>query len=204
MKTLILSIHEPGAISQAEKALYRSQLVAFPTDTVYGLGALVNDPQAIDQLYAVKGRDTSKAIAVLIGSVVALAQVSSEMGEVAKSLAEHFWPGPLTLVVPRHPLLPKNLSPSATIGVRMPNHPFALELLNRVGPLAVTSANLSGKPSPNTAQEVLAQLEGLIPLIFDDGHTPGGIPSTVVDCTGSELIILRQGSITESQLLTGF
>ena len=202
MKTQVLSTNEPEAFSRAERILKRSQLVAFPTDTVYGLGALAFDSQAIERLYAVKGRDSSKAIAVLIGDISFLTQVTSEIRETANRLAEHFWPGALTLVIPRSSTLPAILSPSNNIGVRIPDHPFALELLKRVGPLAVSSANLSGKPSTITAQEVFEQLNGLIPLIIDGGRTPGGTPSTVVDCTGPELSILRQGSLTKSQLLS--
>jgi len=123
------------------------------------------------------------------------------MGEMAHRLAGHFWPGPLTLVVARHPSLPDNLSPLPTVGVRMPDHPVALMLLNRAGPLAVTSANVSGAPSASSAQEVFDQLQGRIPLVLDGGPTPGGVPSTVVDCTGSEPMILRQGPITMDQLL---
>ena len=175
--------------------------MAFPTDTVYGLGAMLFDFQAVEQLYLVKGRDAAKAIAVLLGSEADLSHVTRELGDVAARLAHRFWPGPLTLVVPAHPALPANLSPLPTVGVRMPDHPVALALLRLTGPLAVTSANLSGQPSTRTADEVSAQLGGLIPLILDGGQTPGGLPSTVVDCTGTELVILRQGPISEQQLI---
>jgi L-threonylcarbamoyladenylate synthase len=103
-------------------------------------------------------------------------------------------------VVPRHSSLPSNLSPDPTIGVRMPDHPVVLALLRHVGPLAVTSANLSGQAIANTAQEVLAQLKGRIHLILDGGHTPGGVPSTVVDCTGTDLVLLRPGPISYDDL----
>ncbi len=179
-----------------------NELVAFPTDTVYGLGALISSSSAIEQLYAVKGRDTAKAIAVLVGDIAALAQVASSMGELAERLAERFWPGPLTLVVNRRPDLPVNLSPLPTIGVRMPDHLVALELLNCAGPMAVTSANLSGAANTTTAQQVFDQLQGRIPMILDGGQTPGGQPSTVVDCTGEQPIILRQGPISFNQLQT--
>ena len=201
MNTQILPASAPESLQQAVHLLGTSDLVAFPTDTVYGLGAEAYAPQAIDRLYIVKGREASKAISVLVGNPDALAQVAGEMGEMARRLAERFWPGPLTLVVPRHPSLPENISPLPTVGVRMPAHPLALELLNRAGPLAVTSANLSGAPSASTAQEVFDQLQGRIPLILDGGRTPGGFPSTVVDCTGNVPTILRQGPITLDQLL---
>ncbi|MEW5870944.1 MAG: L-threonylcarbamoyladenylate synthase [Chloroflexota bacterium] len=200
MRTLILPAQDPQTIDQATSRLLRGELVAFPTDTVYGLGALVTDPQAIEQLYIAKGRESTKAIAVLVGSPKALEQVTAEMSIRAQTLARRFWPGPLTLVVSRHPALPQNLSPLPTVGVRMPDHPIALSLLNQAGPLAVTSANRSGRPSPSTAQEVFEQLQGRVPLILDGGRTPGGTPSTVVDCTGDELVVLRQGPILFEQL----
>jgi L-threonylcarbamoyladenylate synthase len=201
MKTRILPVDEPEAVILAEQMLRSGSLVAFPTDTVYGLGAMAFNFQAIDQLYTVKGRDTSKAIAVLVGSISVLAQVTIESGMNAQRLVKSFWPGPLTLVMPRHPSLPPNLSPLPTIGVRMPDHKYALALLNRTGPLAVTSANLSGVPSAKSAEEVFVQLNGQIPLILNGGTTPGKVPSTVVDCTGDELIVLREGPISLAQLL---
>jgi L-threonylcarbamoyladenylate synthase len=200
METIIVSSQEPGALDLSERLLGQGDLVAFPTDTVYGLGAALFNHQAIDRLYVVKGRDIAKAIAVLVGDETALEQVAGVLSGFAASLARRFWPGPLTLVVAAHPALPANLSPLPTVGVRMPDHPLALALLRRTGPLAVTSANLSGEPSAVTAEEVYAQLNGRIPLILDGGHTPGGLPSTVVDCTGSEPVILRPGPISLQQL----
>lgn len=201
LETRVFSSQDPQALAQAERLLRAGGLVAFPTDTVYGLGAMLFDAQAIEQLYFVKGREAAKAIAVLIGDEAALAQVAGEISGVAARLARHFWPGPLTLVLPAHSALPDNLSPLPTVGVRKPDHPVALALLHRTGPLAVTSANLSGQPSAASAAEVYAQLNGRIPFILDGGQTPGGQPSTVVDCTGHELMILRQGPITMQQLL---
>ncbi|MBP1694037.1 MAG: L-threonylcarbamoyladenylate synthase [Chloroflexi bacterium] len=200
MKTEILSIDQPGAMERTLRILYEGGMVAFPTDTVYGLGTLAHDAQAIERLYIVKGRDAAKAIGVLIGKVDDLAQTAQNMSEPAWRLADHFWPGPLTLVVSRHPELPANLSPLPTIGVRMPDHPTALDLLSRTGPMAVTSANLSGGANASTAQEVFEQLAGSIPLILDGGRTPGGLPSTVVDCTGSELQVLRLGPISLEEI----
>jgi L-threonylcarbamoyladenylate synthase len=196
METKILPSNDPGAIETALNVLFEGELVAFPTDTVYGLGSLVMLPQAIEQLFVVKGRDASKAIAVLIGNPAALVQVTAEMSHSAQRLAQRFWPGPLTLVVRRHPGLPGNLSQLPTVGVRMPDHPVALTLLNQAGPMAVTSANLSGQASASSAQEVFDQLAGQIPIILDGGKTPGGLPSTVVDCTKDEPVILRAGPIS--------
>ena len=202
METSIFLAELPLALERAIELLREGQLVAFPTDTVYGLGALAFDREAIERIYLVKGRDATRPISVLVGNPAALAEVTAGMNALAGRLAEKFWPGALTLVVLRHPALPDNLSTQPTIGVRMPDHPVALALLNRTGPLTGTSANLSGLPSASTAQEVYAQLFGRIPLILDGGRTPGGSPSTVVDCTGSQPVILRPGPITQDQIFS--
>jgi L-threonylcarbamoyladenylate synthase len=199
MNTLVIP-YENEALEQALELLQQGELVAFPTDTVYGLGVMAFDAQAIDRLYQAKGREAGKAIAILVGEADALQRVTAGMNEMAMRLAQRFWPGPLTLVVEGHPSLPANLSPRPTVGVRMPDHPVALKLLRRAGPLAVTSANLSGAPNANTAQEVLAQLGGRVALILDGGKTPGGLPSTVLDCTGPQPVILRLGPITLEQI----
>ncbi len=141
-----------------------------------------------------------KAIPVLIGDPADLEKVTLEVPETAVRLAARFWPGPLTLVVPKHPDLPEAVSATSTVGVRVPDHPLARALLRAAGPMAVTSANLSGQPSPSTAQEVFAQLGGRIALIIDGGKTPGGVPSTVVDCAGAELQILRTGPVSKDEI----
>ena len=201
MDTLVVPADDPRALQQALDTLQQGGLVAFPTDTVYGLGALAFDPISIECLYAVKGRESSKAIPILICDLGELSQVAATIDSRTRRLAERFWPGPLTLVVPRHPSLPDVLTPYPTVGVRMPDHPVALAFIKRTGPLAVTSANLSGQPSATTAGEVLAYLRGRIDLLLDGGPTPGGVSSTVVDCSGPDLAILRQGPITLEELL---
>jgi L-threonylcarbamoyladenylate synthase len=188
------------AIAHAVDVLKNGGLVAFPTDTVYGLAAPAFEAASIERLYVVKGRNSAKAIAILLGGVQQLPQVTAHMTPLAARLAERFWPGPLTLVVPRHPALPTVLAPDATIGVRMPDHPVALALLRLAGPLAVTSANLTGGANACRAQEVLQQLNGRIHLLLDGGATPGGVPSTVVDCTGAAPAVLRAGPITQAQI----
>ncbi len=200
MKTEVLRADHPIALRHALDVLNNGGLVVFPTDTVYGLAALPAKPEFIERLYVVKGRDSARAIAVLIGSIEELSKVAKEPGDTAIRLARRFWPGPLTIVVPRHPDLPEILSPRPTIGVRMPDHPIALQLLKLTGPLAVTSANLSGKENTTTVEEVLAQLDSRVHLVLDGGKTPGGLPSTVVDCTGQELEILRQGPISREEI----
>jgi L-threonylcarbamoyladenylate synthase len=204
MDTLVVPVTDPialpGALQEALDILRREGLVAFPTDTVYGLGALAHEPASIERLYAVKGRDASKAIPILISDLAELEGIADRIDVRVRRLAEKYWPGPLTLVVPRHPSLPDELTPYPTVGVRIPDHPVALGLIRLTGPLAVTSANLSGQPSAVTAGEVLAHLRGSIELILDGGETPGGISSTVVDCSGAELTILRQGPVSREEL----
>ncbi len=196
METLLLPSNDPQALQVALQTLKGGRLVAFPTDTVYGLGALVQIPRSIQALYTVKGREAAKAIPLLLSSPQELDQVALAVSRMARRLAERFWPGPLTLVVPKHPSLPEELSSQATVGVRMPDHPVTLALLRLTGPLAVTSANRSGEESAVTAQEVVKALGGRIDLVLDGGKTPGGVSSTVVDCSGDAPLILRQGPIS--------
>jgi len=200
-ETAILPADVTASARRAVEILGQGGLVAFPTDTVYGVGALVSKPQAIAQLYVVKGRSGEKAIPILLGDLAQLRLVALEVSETARRLAAHFWPGPLTLVLPKQPWLPGEISSQSTIGVRMPDHPIALALMSQTGPLAVTSANLSGGENSVTALQVLEQLGGLIPLILDGGQTPGGSPSTVVDCTAVEPRILRPGPVSLEQIL---
>ncbi len=192
---------QPRALKMAHDLLLGGGLVVFPTDTVYGVGALAHNPSGIQQLYKVKGRQSTKAIPILLGDPADLPRVTSTIDARVQRLAERFWPGALTLVVPRHPSLPEVLSPYPTVGVRVPDHPHALALLRLCGPLAVTSANLSDRPSTTTVQEVLDQLDGSLPLVLDGGSTPGGVSSTVVDCTQEQLVVLRQGPISLEMLL---
>ena len=200
MDTKILPVASPEALHRALEILHNGGLVAFPTDTVYGLGALAFDGAAVESIYAAKDRPVEKAIPVLLGSADDLTKVADYVPEMALTLAARYWPGPLTLVVPKHPDLPEAVSAAPTVGVRVPDHAAARALLQAAGPLAATSANLSGQPSPSTAEEVLAQLGGRIPLILDGGKTAGGIPSTVVDCLGAEPKILREGPISSLEI----
>ena len=190
---------DPAALERALEVLRAGGLVAFPTDTVYGLGALAFDVEAVASLYLAKGRGAEKAIPVLLGEAGEIERVALP-SEMARRLAQAFWPGPLTLVVVKRPELPEAVSSIGTVGVRVPDHPAALRLLRASGPLAVTSANRSGGPSPRTADEVRAELDDRIPLILDGGTSPGGRPSTVVDCTGGAPVVLRKGPVTLEQL----
>jgi L-threonylcarbamoyladenylate synthase len=198
MKTRIIPASE---IQSALEILQSGGLVAFPTDTVYGLGALAFNNNAIESIYTAKDRPIEKAIPILIGDMNDLDLVTENVPNMARIFASHFWPGPLTCVVPKKQTLPLAVSATATVAVRMPDHYDARALLRAAGPMAVTSANISSQPSPSTAQEVYEQLNGRIPLILDGGTTKGGVPSTLVDCTGEEPVILREGPILLAELL---
>ena len=202
MQTRIMSADNKEWLPRALEILRNGGLVAFPTDTVYGLGALAFDGKAVESIYLAKDRPVEKAIPVLIWDASDLEKISADIPERTRALASRFWPGPLTVLVPKKPTLPESVSATATVAVRVPDHAVARELLRAAGPMAVTSANLSGQASPSTAQEVLAQLNGRIDLILDGGTTPGGVPSTLVDCSSNEIKILRAGPITLAELLS--
>jgi L-threonylcarbamoyladenylate synthase len=200
MKTDFLPAQDPETLLHALAVLRRGGLVAFPTDTVYGVGAMAFNGAAVKRIYTAKQRTVEKAIPVLIADPADLPKVTQELPPFAVRLADRFWPGPLTLVLAKHPGLPMSVSAGPTVAIRVPDHPVARSLLRSAGPLAVTSANLSGQPNPSTAQEVCAQLGGRIALIVDGGQTPGGVPSTLVDCTGAEPRILREGPVTKAEI----
>ena len=200
MQTITLPADNPASIETALDQLTEGEIVAFPTDTVYGLGANAFYSPGIIKLFEAKGRDANKAIAVLIGDNGHLDLLTDFLSASARKLIEHFWPGGLTIVVPKKKDLPELLSAGSSIGIRMPNHNIALELLNKFGPLATTSANLSGKNNPHNAGDVMNQLNGRVPLILDGGRCPGGVPSTVVDCSTDEVRILRPGAISHEAI----
>ncbi len=199
MKTEIIPANE---IQAALKILQNGGIVAFPTDTVYGLGALAFNNNAIESIYKAKNRPIEKAIPILIGDLSDFEKVADVIPNMALRFASRFWPGPLTCIVPKKQTLPLAVSATSTVAVRIPDHVDARALLRVAGPMAVTSANISGGQNPSTAQEVYDQLNGRIPLILDGGTTQGGIPSTLVDCTGELPMILREGPITLNELLS--
>ena len=200
MHTEIIPASSEHAIARALEILQSGGLIAFPTDTVYGVGALAFDGKAVESIYAAKDRPVEKAIPILIGDPEHLEKIGTNIPNAARRLASRFWPGALTILVPKREDLPEAVSANSTVGVRVPDHDVARALLRAAGPMAVTSANISGAQSPVTAQDVHEQLEGRIALIIDGGRTPGGVASTLVDCTAAELKILREGPITLEEL----
>lgn len=199
-----MSIRDPEPeLARAAALLRAGELVAFPTDTVYGVGAIAWDRQAVAKLYTAKLRALDKAIPLLLADADDLDLVAANVPPAARRLAQRFWPGPLTLVLSKAPLIPDEVTAGGdTVAVRVPDHPLARALIRLVdAPLATTSANLSGGPSPVTAQEVAEQLAGRVALILDGGRCPGGIPSTLVDLTGDAPIILRPGPLSLAELL---
>jgi len=199
-KTEIISLSHPDVFIQAAAVIQAGGIVAFPTDTVYGIGVSAFNRKAIEKIYNVKGRSHLKAIPILVGDVEDLAQITPPIPLYIQQIVDNFWPGALTLVLPASSSLPKSLSPTPTVGVRIPNLDQARSLLRATGPLATTSANLSGKPSALTADEVLQQLDGRIDLILDGGTVHGGQASTVLDCSGESFILLRKGPVTKKDL----
>lgn len=188
----------PEAIAQAAKALIRGDIVAFPTDTVYGLGANALDANAVAKVFAAKGRPSANPLAVLVPDI-AKADEFVIVNETARKLAAAFWPGALTLVLPKRRDCPLADAVSAsldTIGVRAPDHKVALALLAQSGlPIVAPSANRSGGPSPKTAEEVEAELGDGPAMILDGGPTPFGRESTIVSLAAPKPILLRQGAL---------
>ena len=194
-----------SGLARAAALLRAGELVAFPTDTVYGVGAIVWDAAAVGKLYGAKLRALDKAIPVLLADPADVSLVAGDLPPAALRIAARLWPGPLTLVVPRAAGVPDEVTAGGdTVAVRVPDHALARALIRAAGaPLATTSANLSGQPSPVTAEEAATQLGGRIALILDGGRCPGGVASTVVDVTGAEPVILRVGPITLEQIMEG-
>ncbi|MGI5836448.1 MAG: peptide chain release factor N(5)-glutamine methyltransferase [Chloroflexota bacterium] len=189
-------------IKRAADLLRAGEVVAFPTDTVYGIAAESRNDEAVRRLYSIKERPAHKAIALLIAGASQLPAITDCQSPALETLARTFWPGGLTIVVPWLPEIRiAGEKPLPTVGVRVPNHPIALAIIEEVGtPLATTSANLSGAPSAVTAREVAQQIGDRIALIIDGGPCPGGIDSTVVDITTDPPIVRRIGAVSVEQL----
>ena len=207
METKILHVdnfeNNEKSYTQAVDLLNNSEVVAFPTETVYGLGAVATDEMAVKKIFAAKGRPADNPLIVHIGTIEEVDLYIEKVPEVAKKCMEAFWPGPLTILMQAKPnVLAKSVTPGlSTVGLRMPSHPVALELLHKIKkPLAAPSANRSGKPSPTKAEHVAEDLNGIIPCILDGGTAGIGIESTVLDVTLETPVILRPGGVTKEML----
>ncbi len=202
MRTQILPATDTAALAHAVRLLRAGKVIAFPTDTVYGVGASGFNERAIEQLYIVKDRPRDKAIPYLLANAADLSLVAREIPEAARLLAKQFWPGALTLVVPAAARVPRLLLAGGDrVATRVPNHPTTRALIDALrAPLAATSANLSGARDPASAPEVLAQLNGRIPFILDGGTTRGNVPSTIVDVTTEPPTVRRVGVISVEEI----
>lgn len=191
-----------GAIAQAAKLIAAGEVVAFPTETVYGLGADGLNGTAVARIFAAKGRPADNPLILHIARMEQIAPLTSGLNENAKALMHTFWPGPLTLVVPKSERIPEEVTAGlATVAIRMPSHPVAAALILAAGcPIAAPSANLSGKPSPTNARDVAEDMDGKIAGILDGGCCGIGVESTVVDTTTPVPTILRPGGITREML----
>jgi len=197
---LLLSIQKQ--VEQGISILKEGGIVAFPTDTVYGLGACISLPHAVERVYQVKKRPRNTPLPLLLADKSQIGEVAEPVPPIAWLLAERFLPGALTIVLFKSKLVPDIVTGGGkTVALRIPAHPVPVALIQGVGtPIAGTSANLSGKPSALTAEEVYAQLDNKVDLIIDGGRCPGGKESTIVDLTGETPLVLREGAISREEL----
>lgn len=209
MKTEVLQFDLQGwdarrqhQLERVAGALKEGQLVAFPTETVYGLGANANLDASVQSIYTVKGRPQDNPLIVHLSDLDQLETVAMDIPTLAYDLYEHFAPGPLTLILKRRPEIPSRVSAGLeTVAVRFPAHPIARLLIQEAHiPVVAPSANLSGKPSPTRAWHVLEDMNGRIPFILDGGPCKIGVESTVLDTTGEDLVVLRPGALSPDQL----
>jgi L-threonylcarbamoyladenylate synthase len=204
MATAVISAHggtpPADAIDLAVKALSGGDIVGLPTDTVYGLAADPFHTGASDRLFRLKGRPRSVELPVLVSSEAQAMALCTAVPAAARLLMQRYWPGPVTLVLPRRPDLAADLGEDdATIGIRCPAHPVPLAVCEQIGPIATTSANRHQEPALTTAQQVAEVLGAELVLVLDAG-TCDGLPSTVVDCTGEEPKVLREGRLSSAEI----
>ncbi|WP_163527438.1 L-threonylcarbamoyladenylate synthase [Halobacillus ihumii] len=200
-----LSTHvseDDEAIIEAAELLKQQQVVAFPTETVYGLGGDATNATAVQRIFDAKGRPADNPLIVHVADQSQVEKLVTEIPPIARQLIEQFWPGPLTLILPSNDAAAENVTAGLpTVGIRMPDHPVALSILKAAGtPLAAPSANRSGRPSPTEAVHVAQDLDGRIAGIVDGGPTGVGLESTVLDCTAEIPMILRPGGVTKEDL----
>ena len=206
MKTEILKISsletDRDKIKFAASILKKGGLVAFPTETVYGLGANALDSSAVGNIFKAKSRPSDNPLIAHVSNMDMVYKLAKNVPEIAKQFMHNFWPGPLTLVMDKTEIVPQIVTAGLdTVGIRMPSHPVALALIEEAGvPVAAPSANTSGKPSPTTAEHVISDLSGKVDVIIDSGNADIGLESTVLDVTSEPPMILRPGGITFEQL----
>jgi len=204
MKTKLIhaSTEYTKAVNYAARLLRQGKLVVFPTETVYGLGANALSSSAVEKIFAAKGRPQDNPLITHIADMRQLSQVAAEVPDDALRLMERFWPGPLSIILPRRDSVPAMVSAGLdTIAVRMPANDIALAIIREAGlPVAAPSANTSGRPSPTLASHVFADLQGKVPLVIDGGPCEVGVESTVLNMTGPTPIILRPGSVTPEMI----
>ena len=189
------------AVRAAADAVRAGRCVVLPTDTVYGIGCDAFNNDAVGTLLATKRRGPDMPVPVLVGSWSTIQGLVREFSDTAKTLVEAFWPGGLSIVVPEAPSLPWNLGDTrGTVLLRMPNQPLALELLQETGPMAVSSANISGNPPAQTAAEAKAQFGDAIGVYLDGGEAEVGTPSTIIDISKPQPVILREGAIPAERI----
>lgn len=201
-RTRLLSATDPEAIHETAVLLQQGHLVVFPTDTVYGVGVDAFNDAAIRRLYAVKQRPLHKGIPILLADPDDLGKVAAFIPPLARQHIAQHWPGPLTIIVPKHFGLPPSISPNDGIALRIPDHPVARALIRAAGgALATSSANLSDQPPALSGQQALAALNGLVSVVLDDGPSPGDHPSTIISYLGDRPVIVREGPIPAQALL---
>lgn len=201
METLICKLDQ-AAFEQAGKILKEGGIVAFPTDTVYGLGAIFTDEDAVRKIFAAKGRDEGKPLSILVSDISQVSMLAKKLPDGAEKLMNAFWPGALTIIVEKNEAVPDIVTAGGkTVGIRMPADESARALIAHAGmPLAAPSANTSGKRSSATAEDVIEDLYGKIDMLIDGGACSLGVASTVLDMSGDEIKILRDGNITKSEI----
>ncbi|WP_024832944.1 L-threonylcarbamoyladenylate synthase [Ruminiclostridium josui] len=206
MKTKVIKIDAENidkiALEPAAEALKQGMTVAFPTETVYGLGANALDGAAVSKIFKAKGRPSDNPLIVHIADKEKVSELTSFIPHKAVLLMDKLWPGPLTLVMKKSSVIPNEITAGLdTVAIRMPGHPVALELIKLAGiPVAAPSANVSGKPSPTTAQHVLDDLDGKIEIVVEAGNSKVGLESTVLDVSVDPPVLLRPGGITPQQI----
>lgn len=196
-KTEIYALEDfETAVQAAADALINGKIAAFPTETVYGLGACISNENAVLKIYQAKGRIPEKPLSVLISSAEDMKLIAEEIPKEAQKLAKAFWPGPMTIILKKKANISDKITAGReTVGLRVPAHPAALEIVRRAGPLACPSANKSDGREPKSATDVLADLDGKIDLLIDGGETEIQKPSTIIDLTVTPPKILRKGGL---------